>query len=450
MTILSDSSCEVPAAPAVSRGSLVEWLRDWVSERLPGSALLSIVDQAVVSGTSFATAVVVGRLCSREDLGVYSLALSVLLFCRGVLVQLVCAPYTVLRARRNAGEAEAVHTGSALVHYLALSALSTVGLVVVASLASLGVGPFRGGGAMWVLAGVAPFLFFREYVRQLALALLSLRTALIIDVTVAVIQIGGVLLSGRLGAISVATAFGVSGTACAVVCIGWLWARPVGIRIVIPQVPADWRRNWSFARWTLASFLVGNTAVYIMPYIVVMAHGTAEAGLLAACSSVIAVAGMFVMGVDNLLTPQAARAYASGGLLELRRVLWTTAVLFLVTLGSFCLVMFVAGDLPTTLVYGSRYAGAGPVLAILSVHMLINSFGVTVGNGLWAIEHPEANFLADISCFTLTIGAALCLVPALGLIGVAVATLLGGCTGVTVRCVQFMRFTRGQLQSQAV
>ena len=47
----------------------------------------AVLDQAVVSGTSFATSVLLGRFASQQELGVYYLALSVVYFARGVQEQ---------------------------------------------------------------------------------------------------------------------------------------------------------------------------------------------------------------------------------------------------------------------------------------------------------------------------------------------------------------------------
>lgn len=39
---------------------------------------LSLLDQAVVSGTSFITTLLIGRICGAEELGIYSLAFTLI------------------------------------------------------------------------------------------------------------------------------------------------------------------------------------------------------------------------------------------------------------------------------------------------------------------------------------------------------------------------------------
>jgi O-antigen/teichoic acid export membrane protein len=418
-----------PPRPAQRRALLGPALR---------KGLLSVVDQAVVSGTSFFTSVLIGRLCSREDLGVYALALSMALFLRGAQGELVCAPYTIYSSRRH-GPALAAYAGSALVHYLLLTALSTLALLGLAGLLSRGVGPAGAAPALGALAGALPFLLLRELVRQLANASLRLATMLAIDSAVAGLQLGGLLLLGRWQLLTVTTAYAVAGAACAAACLGWLLAGKQPLRVVPAQLGADWRHNWSFGRWALACFLVGSPMAYLLPWALALAHGEGAAGLLAACTTLINVSGMYVTGVTNFLTPRAARAFAEGGPRELRRVLGQTAALFAATLGAFCLLVFVAGDLPATLVYGNSYAGAASVLALLALNTLVNSLGVTAGNGLWALGRPQANFAADVATLVVTLGLVLGLVGPLGALGAALATLAGSSVGALVRALRLAR-----------
>src|SRR6478609_1956108 len=108
---------------------------------------LSVLDQAVVSGTSFATSVLLGRFTSQEELGVYYLALSVVYFTRGVQEQLVSAPYMIYCSRRQ-GAALAEYAGSALVHQCVV--MLATAIVLIAALL-LGVLPSGVATAFWLL-----------------------------------------------------------------------------------------------------------------------------------------------------------------------------------------------------------------------------------------------------------------------------------------------------------
>src|SRR6185436_21104795 len=66
---------------------------------------LAIADQAVVSATNFATSILLGW-SGKTELGIYYLALSTLVFFRGIQEQLITAPYLVYAHRRDGRAAE--------------------------------------------------------------------------------------------------------------------------------------------------------------------------------------------------------------------------------------------------------------------------------------------------------------------------------------------------------
>src|SRR5437879_3484327 len=113
MSVGSEISPDLPAAGVLNRAAGA--LRQLAASSVLRSSGLSVLDQAVVSGTSFATSVLLGRFTSQQELGVYYLALSVIYFARGVQEQLVSAPYMIYCSRKQ-GAALAEYAGSALMH----------------------------------------------------------------------------------------------------------------------------------------------------------------------------------------------------------------------------------------------------------------------------------------------------------------------------------------------
>src|SRR5438046_146702 len=110
-----------------------------------------------------------------------------------------------------------------------------------------------------------------------------------------------------------------------------------------------------------------------------------------------------------------------------------TALLFGVTLGGRAALAFLVGEQIAVMVYGPQFAGAGAIIGVLSLSVLANSAGVAAGNGLWAMERPSANVVADLASLLVVIGATIMLVPRLGPLGAAIATLAGTSTDAVVR-----------------
>ena len=394
--------------------------------------MLSIVDQAVVSAASFLTTVIVARATSREDLGIYYLALTLVLFARGIQAQLVFAPYVVYCHRREGNES-AEYAGSVLVHQLILSAMAVVCLAALAGVLWLGIGPPALAPAIWVLLGALPLLQLREFYRSYSLCHLKVGVAVAVDATTAALQVGVLLVLWRFRLLSVASAYAMMGGAAAIVCLEWFACRRGRWRIQPARIAADWINNWSFARWALASFLIGCVSPYVMPWILAAVHGEASAGLLGACGTLAGIANMFVMGLGNFVSPKAARAFADKGRPALCRVLGTAAAVFGVVVGGLCLFSLFAGEWLVVFVYGRQFAGGGPVLAAYVASVLAISIGMVAGNGLWAIDRPKAALVPDLCALAVTLATAALLVGPLGALGVALAVLAGAATGAVMK-----------------
>jgi O-antigen/teichoic acid export membrane protein len=429
MSLTTTTAAVASPAPAGLWPSLVRRLQRLAASPLLQKSGLSVFDQAVVSGASFATSVILGRCAPREELGVYYLALSVVFFARGIQEQLVSAPYMIY-CHRKQGADLARYAGSALIHQCGIMFVTAL---LVSGAVAAGLVPATARAAFWLLAAAAPLLLVREFVRQMSFAHLEMRTAIALDVAAAVLQLGLLLSLAASGRLTVTATIAVLAVSSGLPAIAWLFLQRRRMRGRLDSALTDLAHNWPFARWALASQLLACTTPYVMPWVIALTHGESETGLLGACSTLVGLSNTFLMGLCNFLTPRAARAFSEGGVAELRSVLKKTALLFTATLGLMTLAAFALGEQIAVLVYGPQFAGAGLIIGVLALSVLANSFGVTAGNGLWAMERPSANFTADLWSLAAVIGATIAFVPPLGPLGAALATLAGTASGSAVR-----------------
>jgi O-antigen/teichoic acid export membrane protein len=404
---------------------------------LASTGLLSIFDQAVVSGTSFLTASIIGRASAPEQLGSYYLVLSVVLIASGLLDQVVTAPY-VIYSKRRAGRELIEYTSSSWVHHFLWTALAVAGLLLSIlfcwATSNSDVRP-----ALWALLNAGPLLLLRETIRRFAFANLRLRSLIFFDMIVATVQLGGLAWLAYLGRLSLFNIYAVMGAACGLAAVIWYWLDSPKARIVRARLWPDWCENWAFGRWALRSYLVGSVTPQIMLWIVGLAVSAAATGVLGACTTLTGVANIFLLGISNILTPQAAQAYATGGRNHLRHVLLLAFAVLLVPVGALCLLAVFAGDALMVLVFGPLYQGSGSILFILTLSMLMVSAGTVAGNGLWAINRPRLNFIADVCCMSVTLLMAGVLVGPLGVLGAALATMAGNATAALVRVITLLR-----------
>lgn len=414
---------ELGRAPRIAAGSVAPIAR-WLWH--PG--VWSIADQAIVSGTSFVTSIVIARCCSRSELGLFALAISLIALTRAIQEQLITAPFMVFAGRMRDVRLSR-YTGSCLVHQGQMTLAAAV-LFAGLWLTTWQMGWWSEMQPLFPMLVLAlPFLLFREHVRQTSYGLLRPGAAIAVDLTASTLQLGIMIGLWATNLLTIPAVFAAMAIGCGAGTLGWVAVTAKLWEVKPNRIAVDWQRNWRLGRWALACQLVGQAAPYVMPWLIASTHDTAAAGLLAACTTLAGPANLFVTGYANHLTPRASAAFASGGVSRLRPVVLEAMGLFGVTLGLFAATTWCLGDAVVGLVYGDKFTGAGAILAILATVVLVNSFGTVAGNALWAMERASANFRADVVTLVATLLTAVWLIPAYGAWGSAMATLAGSISG---------------------
>ncbi|MEX0819617.1 MAG: hypothetical protein WD070_08480 [Pirellulaceae bacterium] len=422
----------LPSAEAVASASVLHRIgRVAVGEDLR-RASLAVFDQGIVSGLSFATSAIIATSCGRTGLGVAHLALTLLYLLMNVQGELLNAPYTIYRNRKHGRRLHA-YSASVFIHQAVLAGLGTIAVVLFLALNALGLGPDELAPSLWMLLFATPFCLLHAFLRNFSFAAFQFRVAVAMDVTVAFLQLAALTVLVQLNLLTVPRLFVVMGASSLAACLGWFSIRPEPLHFVRKLVLRHWRENWSFGRWALASHVVGGAGAYVLPWMLAIVHDQAATGTYAGCGKLSALAATFVAGVAHFLCPKAVAAYTEHGTVGLKRVLFTTGLVFVVTVGGFCVFVGLTGDFILVTLFGDDFVGTGPVALVLSVAVLANSLAVLGGNGLWAINRPEANLISDVAAVTLTLLTAALLVQSHGVMGIAIAAVVGGTVGAIVR-----------------
>jgi O-antigen/teichoic acid export membrane protein len=426
-----------PLAPALhpARG-----LPGFFSGTLFRKGALSLFDQAVVSATNFLTMVLLGRTAEQE-LGVYQLAFSIVLLATCVQNALISSPYTLF-GNRMEGKRRAQYAGSTLMHQGALSALATLALAIAAVGIAFGWGPIRLEHLAWVLAVMLPFILVREFVRRVAFAHLQLTVVLALDITVAALQLGGLIALKANGMLTASTAFGAIGVACALAGGATFFFMRRRFAVKHTSALSDLRRNWTFGKWAFGAQVLTLTSAYCIPWMLALLRGTAETGRYSACLSLVLVANPLLIGLNNFLSPQAVHAYHSQGLKGLRRLTWgiSLGVSGVLTVVTILLVLF--GGKLLTLVYGQKLTGNELPVAILALNMIALAASLGVENGLVALNRPSANFWSYLAGQIVTLAGCFTLIVPYGVVGAALASFFGIVTATAVKFALFNRECR--------
>lgn len=453
--VRDDATTEEPATisyPGVVDEFAPSRPRSWLHALCDEQAMRgfwALLDQGIVSGASFVTSVLIGHACSRNELGVYYLAMSIVLFVRGIQERLVSVPYMVHCSRRH-GQSLAALGGSTLVHQFALSGLTALGLAGFLGILGFLAEPALPPAVVAVMLAAVPLILLREYVRQFTFAHLRFRSAALLDAAVTTIQLGGLFVLGRMHLLTVPAIYALMGASCGLACLGWYVLNREPLVFDRRAIVADWHQNWSFGKWVLISQLVSSMAPSLLPWLLAGARGMEATGELAACCTLAGFANVLLIGLANALTPEAAGAFAQGGSEALWKVLRRATIVFSLVIGALCVLFFAVGSSLVAIVYGSGFAGSGPLLGLLGLNLWAGSIEVVAGNGLWAVDRPRANLWADVTNFTVAALAGTWLVFAAGAMGVALGLCLGAAAGAVVRIRTLVSVLRSIENPQAV
>ncbi len=387
---------------------------------------LALFDQMVVSGASFLTTVIVGRFCGTDGLGLFSLAMSAVILSRGMQESLISTPYTVFRLRMGDGMAAATRAGGTLAATLGFALLLSLGAVLAATVFGVFSPSTEVQTLVWMLAFTIPFTVVREFARRFDMARLNMMGAVILDVGVAAIQIC-VLVSLALGdALSSSLALGFIGVACAIMVAGWGVVRRREFTFEAETLGPLLKHDFAFGRWLLADQMICFAQLYGMHWLLTGMIDPSATGIFAGCASIAALAGPFLAGMGNYMSPQFAATVSSGSRHETAKLYWRMTGLLSLAVGFFALVAVVFGGELLRVIYNdSAYTGYASVVGLLALRMLFGIPALGAHHAVVAMEYPRGSMLSSLVGTLVALLLALPLIQSWGVLGAAIALISG-------------------------
>ena len=396
----------------------------------------AVLDQAVVSGASFLTTIMIGRWTNPIELGLYAIGVSTLQAFLTVQATLISIPYTVQR-RSPIGTA-AERAGNALMQCGLLSIL-TIAILAVAAF-GLGAHDARPEVVLTLtLAGVAPFVLLRDFGRGFAFAHLHTGRALWLDGAVVAIQLAALSWLGLTGRLSSSSAYAAIGVACALPSLLWLYLARSDFTIRMAQLRTAMKRSWSLGKWVFGVHISWALQAYLAYLLLAWLAGKRATGIYAAGMSIATLCNPLILGLGNILLPRAVLAFKEGNIARLQREVTWDLLLRIAPMALYCLVILLAGGELLYLLYGSEdYAGHAHLLSVLTFSVLAHVAGFPAYNALISMEHPREIFQAEVLASTLTVALVWLLVGEWGLIGAAYASLIGNVVRTTGCWIAFL------------
>jgi O-antigen/teichoic acid export membrane protein len=392
--------------------------------------VLALADQAVVSGASFLTFIMVSHWTTPGELGFYSIGMSVLISALAIQSSLVLLPYILDRYRPLGTLAE--HSGTSLIQ----SGLLSVLCIVLFAGAALGLSVWGAEpdmiGIAWALAATVPFAMLREFARRSAFGRLRMGEALMVDLAVAIIQFALLYWLASTGDMSPATACAALGGACALVGIVWLYLLRSDFVFRKDQTLAATKQSWSSGKSLLAAQVTVSLQGYATYWLLALVHGPAATGVYAACMTLASFGNPLMMGINNALVPKAVLALETGGETSLRRQAVRGAALQGMAMSVFCVMLaFWSTDAMGLVYHGKHFDGQGDTVAVLGFGLLALAVGSPAQFGLASVGGAQAIVRSYALGLVVTIALGLLLMSHWSLFGAACG-YAAGCVAATV------------------
>lgn len=415
------------------------WRR--ILRHLSRKPVLACADQAVVSGTSFLTLIMIARGTDAGQLGAFAIGLSVLGVALAIQHSLVSLPYSI--QRHCSAEIAAEHASCCLMQSGLFGASGSL-LLAVAALALFAFGAHQELlAATWALAAVMPFVLIKEFARDFEIARLRLTHALILDAAAASIQLSIIAWLGLTGRLSPLTAYGAIGLSAGIAVLGWLYLTRAELSFRTGQLRAITRRSWDLGKWLFLSRSAVLVQGYSTYWLSMLVAGAAVTGVYAACMSVVSFANPIMIGLYNFLVPRSVLAWKDGGGAALYKQAVRDSLLLGALMSCFFILVLFAGETMMGLLYpGETYGEHGQTIAVLAFATLVSAVGIPASNALASMERPRP--IAGIAGVSAVLNVMLVwwLMTEWGLIGAAFAILAANVVGTAGRWIAFSRILR--------
>lgn len=346
---------------------MIQQLKAIARGDLFSGAVVSVIDQAMLSGLNLLIGLAIISVGAKADYGIYVQLFTLMLLSQSLQDALIGAPMMALAPKARARRMRAI-----CAHLYRLRLWMVTGIAAIAILGVLT------AANLFTVAALDPSLALpfaaalvgqslREYARDYAFLELDTPRVLLIDLVYVGLVVPGLGLGIALDALDVDWVFSVVAVAGAVAGAWGLRVsrlRPMGRH---GHGGKTLRDSWRLSRWALPSVVMSWAGNYGFLYVVAGMIGVLATADVSAARLLLMPVGLCSVAWASIYLPRASRWVGAGDFARVRRVAWLSCAGLAALIAAYLGVLLGVYGLLETYVLGEEYAGLEPVAVAWAV-----------------------------------------------------------------------------------
>jgi len=394
---------------------------------------ITVVDQALVSGTNFITGLILARILGIDAYGLFILLTGVILFSSNIQNAVIVSPMMVNGPAR---EKDTAH------HYYQTTVILQAALTLILFLLITSIGTLLNNTVLddqlddllLPLALASSGLLLQEYFRRYFFSTKKPIQALINDTLSYGLQLLLIVIIHFIYGINVESCLYIMAiTSFIAVTHGAITSK---LFIDIYKTTASnfldiTNEHWLFGKWLIAKNISYWLGAQMSIYMTGILLTVTAVGAMAAARNIVGICNILFLAVDNFATPRASQFYSTQGITGLSKYTKRLSIIGGSATASIAAIASFFPEFWLKLVYSNEYEGYGWLVIAWSLYYLIGYFQRPLGISLRVLGSTKSIFTGTV---TGTIIATLIIYPAIAYAGLygSMFTLIVVQTTITV------------------
>ncbi|MDW3646467.1 MAG: hypothetical protein R8P61_05380 [Bacteroidia bacterium] len=414
--------------------------------RMNPATQLTLLDQAVVSGSNFLTAILITRLAGLEEYGFFALAWMGLLLMSSLQQAFIQAPMMSLGPKKSPEDRKSYFQHS---QFLQICFSTAIFLLISPLIAKADLLLPK-----WKVSELYPILplailayLMQEYYRRYFFINSQALYALIIDGISYLGMLAGILIlyfQDQLNSIHIYLVILVSfGTAA---ILGFFLAK-LSLKEGIAGFSSILKEHWDYASWLLGTALLQFFSSNYFLLAAAALLGPLALGALRIAQNLLGLTHVLFQAMENVVPVKAAESYAKEGFTAMKKYLMKLSLRSGMVVLGILLLLALSAKMVLGLVYGAEYESYAYLLMGYCLFYLSLFPGYPLRYALRSIEHTRPIFISYVLSTAFSLLLAFPMVKRWELTGVVAGLILTQILMQSVYLLSLRKFQKRTLQA---